>query len=162
MEEIKKRFEEIKKNKKFKDYTKENPKSYLSGMFLNEGKWEFDFYCPEKHKITTFSLDQNDVVVKPAEKIFQKEEKVIHKIDLDKIKINLDMALDIVDELFEKKGVSEQINKKIIILQNIDGNEVWNITYLTSCFNIMNVKIDAVSGKIVHENFESILNLRVK
>lgn len=162
MENLKNSLKEIEKLGKFKEFKKENKKSYLSGAFLNEHNvWEFDFYCPEKHKITTFYLD-NELIIKPAEKIFQKEEKLIHEVDLDKVKINLNKALEIVEEEFKKKKTGELVNKKIIILQNLDGTQVWNITYLTSSFNILNMKIDIDDGKIVHEVFESILNLRSK
>lgn len=162
MENLKNNLKEVEKFEKFKKFKEENKKCYLSGAFLNEHNiWEFDFYCPEKHKITTFFVD-DDIVIKPAEKIFQKEEKLVHEVNLDKVKINLDKALEIVEEEFKKKKTGEQVNKKIIILQNLDGTQVWNITYLTSSFNILNMKINVENGKIVHEVFESILNLRSK
>lgn len=83
-------------------------------------------------------------------KVFKKEGLKVDKLNLDEIKITLKEALDIVSNLKNEKYKNEKPNKIIVILQKIK-KPLWNITYLTAAFNILNVKIDAKSGRIIEE-----------
>ena len=34
---------------------------------------------------------------------------------------------------------------------------MWNISYITSAFNLLNIKINAANSKIIEQNFDSII-----
>ena len=50
--------------------------------------------------------------------------------------------------------------KKIIILQNLDNKTVWNITYITDAFSILNMKLDAVSGEVLEQTIKPIIGYK--
>lgn len=137
-----------------------NKKLYLCSCFSIDDDWQYDFYDKKNEKITSFKLDNEIKVIDEESKVFQKEKVALEKLDLDDIKINLAEALLKVEKI-RKEKTSEGVNKKIIILQCIEV-PLWNISFLTSGFNILNVKINAVDGKIISEKFESLLNFRAK
>lgn len=137
-----------------------NKKLYLCSCFSIDDDWQYDFYDKKSKKITSFKLDNEIRVVDEESKVFQKEDVELEKLDLEDIKVDLAEALLKVEKI-RKEKTSEGINKKIIILQCIEV-PLWNISFLTSGFNILNVKINAVDGKIISEKFESLLNFRAK
>jgi uncharacterized membrane protein YkoI len=90
-----------------------------------------------------------------------KEGKSIELLELNKVNISLDEALDIAEKKRKEKYPSEIIYKSIVILQNI-GVQVWNITLISMSFNIVNIKVDSETGEVVSSNMHSILNLGTK
>ncbi len=151
----------LENSKEYKSWKNDNKNSYLCSCFYldGEGDWQFDFYLPKKDKIKTFIVENNEVKGLVDSKIFKKDDSVLKKLDLNKVKVTFENAVGIVDELKNSKYKNENIIKRIIILQNID-KEVWNITYLTSNFNILNIKVDASSGKVLSEKLDSVMRFK--
>ena len=79
----------------------------------------------------------------------KEEDVVIEELKLDKLKISLKDALSKI----EKKYPKDAPNKVIIILQFVKV-PVWNISFLTSSFNLLNVNIDAEKGNIIKESIK--------
>ena len=123
--------------------------------------WQFNYFDSESKKTTAFEVGKEIKIVSQS-KIFQKEKIDPKEVNLDEVKIDMEKAFSIIDELKEKKYKGQTENKFIITLQNINNQLVWNITYLTTELNFLNVKIDANDGKIIEEKYESILNLKAK
>ena len=162
MKEIVKRLED---SSVFKEWKKDHENDYLSSMFLASSKdkpnenWQLDYYNKVTDKMTSFVLEGDNVVVAPENDIFKKKNDVVKPLNLDDIKIKLDDALKKVLDIMKAKDTGEEVNKQIIILQNLD-KLVWNITLLTSCFNLMTVRINAVNGEVVHESYGSLMNTK--
>ncbi|MBS3097217.1 hypothetical protein J4209_00310 [Candidatus Woesearchaeota archaeon] len=156
----------LKKNSEFKEWLKENKESYFSYAFTmvekeQERKWQMGYYNKRHDKITTFIVEKNGINVSPEEEVFKKEEAEIKKIDLTKVKASLDFALKKVESLQKRKYPNEKPVKLIIILQNIEkfGN-IWNITYISQSFNVLNVKINAKNGNIIEHKIASIFEFK--
>lgn len=144
--------EKIKSSEEFKKYLKEHPKAYLCSIFITDDKPQFSFYSKKTKLVTSFKIENNKVtLIGKDEKIFQKEKKDLPELHLDEIKINLNKAKELADNLQKEKYPHETTNKEIIILQHIQDKPVWNITRITSTFNIINIKLDAISGKIIED-----------
>lgn len=161
---LKKSLRKLKESNEFKNHKKENPDIYLTSAFLmlgedSQDKWQIDFYSPKKHKITSFIVDKNISVI-PSEQIFQKEKKKLEELDITKVKISVDNAFKKIDKILKKKFPSESPSKKIIIIQMIKGKEVWNISYITTTFNLINTKIDAKNGKVLESKLQPLIDLR--
>lgn len=155
-------YKRLENSSEYKKWKKDNKDSYLCSCFYLDqdgGNWQFDFYLPKKDKIKTFIVEDSEIKSLKDSEIFRKEKKELRKLDLNKVKIDFENAIDIIDNLKKNKYKTENVLKRIIILQNIE-KQMWNITYLTSSFNILNVKIDAFSGKILSENFESVMRFK--
>lgn len=166
---LKDSLEQVKNSPQFKNWLKENPKSHLCNFFkiadpknLDEANWQIDFYNPEKDRITSFMAEEDRIsILESDSKIFKKKKTKVEELKLENVKINLNKALNIINKLKNKKYSNENINKIIIILQKIKI-PIWSITYLTTSFNILNVRIDAESGKIIKENLEPVLKFKTE
>lgn len=155
---LKEILEDLKNSEVFKEWNIKNSTAYLCNCFnINEGDWQFCFYSPEKDKITTFS---NKKILESNSDIFRKEKVTIKKLNIENIRIGLSQALEIFEKVKEEKYSKEKPDKKIIILQKLNL-PMWNVTYLIS-FNILNIKIDAITGRIISESFDSVTDFKVK
>lgn len=126
------------------------PGAYLVSCFFMNKEWRIDYYSPKEHKMITF-FRQNEKLVQQKDDIFQKKQKKLEELHLEKVKIHYLEALG---------KVSVNADKSIIILQVIDGVVVWNITILTPEFKIYNLKINAENGETLSEEEESIMNFK--
>ena len=155
IEEIKEFLEELKKSEIFKKFKEKNQLAYNSSISKIQKELQIDYYDPNTDKITSFTKRDNKIISQESE-VFRKEKIEIPELKLDKIKITLKAIEDIIAMKYQ-----EIPTKKIFILQQIES-PIWNITYLTTKLDILNVKIDAISGEIIEETIESALNLQQK
>jgi len=89
----------------------------------------------------------------------KKPDMKIRPIKIDHIKMSSEEIIKKADEFQKKKYSGELVNKKIIILQNLEKyGDVWNITLITRSFNTLNIKLNADDGGIVYHNLESMMN----
>ena len=147
------------KSKEFKKWKETSKDSYLANGFimlnsdykekLDNLEWQIDFYSPNKDLMTSFFIRDKNISSKEGQKILKEKDVVIEELKLDKIKISLEDALAKI----EKKYPKDAPNKVIIILQFIKV-PVWNISFLTSSFNLLNVNIDAEKGNIIKESMK--------
>ena len=159
---IKELLTKLNSSDEFKKYKEKNKDSYLCACFLiydnqDEMIWQLDYYNKKKHEVTSF-LMSDKIEVKTSKQIFQKEKKRIEKLDINSIKIGFEKALGIIEDIKKKKYSNENPTKTIVILQN--SKPVWNITYLTASFNILNVKISAITGEIISEKLDSVISFK--
>ncbi len=148
----------IKSSKEFKDYQKEHPNAYLCSIFITDSQ-QFSFYSKKTKLVTSFKIDNKVTIIGKDQKIFQKEKKDLEELKLDEIKINLDKAKQISNDFQKEKYPNETTNKEIIILQIIN-KPIWNITKITSTFNIINIKLSAVTGKIISHTITPALSFK--
>jgi len=134
----------IENSEVFKKWNKNN--AYLVSCFFLDNKWQFDFYSKKTKKMSSFNIENNNIkIIEEDSKVFQKEQKDLEELDLNKIKTELEPL--------------ETISKRIIILQKIN-TPLWNISYITSAFNLLNIKINAANSKIIEQNFDSIIKFK--
>jgi len=147
------------KSKEFKKWKETSKDSYLANGFimlnsdykekLDNLEWQIDFYSPNKDLMTSFFIRDKNISSKEGQKILKEENVTIEELKLDKLKISLKDAIAKI----EKKYPKDAPNKVIIILQFIKV-PVWNISFLTSSFNLLNVNIDAEKGNIIKESMK--------
>ncbi len=147
----------------FNNWKKDNKDSYFCSAFtIIEGKekpvWQFDYYDAKNDRITSFIMDK---IIKRqgSEKAFKKAETNIKEISLNDIKVDFDEALGLANQILNKNYQSNQANKIILILQNLE-QPLWNVTFLTSSFNLINVKISCQTGKLISRKIESLLKYK--
>ena len=147
---------EVQNSNAFKKW--HNRDDYLvSCLFLND-EWNISFYSKKTQKITSFSMKEN-IEIDGEDKAFQKTPKDIEELKIENIKITLEEAEEIVGKIKQEKAPAEDVNKKIIILQQQDV-PIWNITYITTSFNILNVKINATNKDKIYESFEPVFAMK--
>ncbi len=146
-------------SEKFKSWKNKHKDAYLCSVFLlkdeqKSSDWEFDYYLPKINKMSTFIVGK-DINYSKDQKIFSKSEK-IDAIDLKDVKFSFDDVVKMVIPNYKNK----KFVKEIIIVQNLDSKLLWNISLVTTDFNLINIKIDAINGKIIEENSSSLLQFK--
>ena len=137
-------------------YKKWHTNEYLVNYFFMGNTETIDFYSKKTKKITSFVI--SDTIEMKEDAVFQKEGEDLEELEIEKVKIEREEALKKATERREKKLPEEQITKTIAILQQ-QKHPIWNITYVTSNFNMFNVKIDARNGEIIEEKMHSLMNM---
>ncbi|MEK6952156.1 MAG: hypothetical protein AABX29_04005 [Nanoarchaeota archaeon] len=155
---LKQNLEKIQNSEVFKKWNKNN--AFLVSCFFLDNMWQFDFYSKKTKKISSFSLEGNSVkIIEEESAVFQKEQRDLEELDLDKIKIKLEETIKIIDKIKREMVPSETVSKRIIILQKINV-PLWNISYITSAFNLLNIKVNAINSEIIEKNFDSIISFK--
>ncbi|RJQ17186.1 hypothetical protein C4573_03985 [Candidatus Woesearchaeota archaeon] len=154
---IEKVMAKLEKSAVFKKF-KQDKDFYLTHIFtmIEEKKeqiWQIGFYNKKKDKMIVFEVD-GKITQGKEEEVFKKE-KFVKKLELKEI-IPYEKALEIADDLQKTEYPAEMVNRRIVILQNLDET-VWNITLISMQFNIVNIKIKASDGTILKHHRESLL-----
>lgn len=149
-------FNEIINSDIYKSFKEKNQLSFLSSVFILDNNLQFDFYNKETDKITSFIL-KNKEITSEESKVFRDKDSDIKELKLDRVKIEIKKVRSILSKTLEKYNQRER--KEIIILQSQE-NPLWNVSYITTEFKLLNMKIDATSGEILSEKIESVLNFK--
>lgn len=164
MTELLEAFDKVILSDEFKEWKSENKNSYLCSFFLiiDEKElmpWQLAFYSPSTDTITSFIASNPVKILEKNSKIFKMDRSKINELHLNKVNIDLKEAFLILERLKMEKYPNELPTKKIVILQKTK-HLVWNITYINSSLNILNVKVDAISGEIIEDKISSIMSLK--
>ncbi len=160
---VKESYKELIKSEEYTKY-KENEKDFylVHAIKITEhkkpGKWEFGFYHPKKDKITVF--ETMPYKRQPEQDAFKKD-GTINKLDMEEVEVTYEMAMTIAEEQRMSKYNSEPVTKTIALLQTIH-KQVWNLTLVTTAFNLINIRIDAKTAEIISSTKSSIMDLGVR
>lgn len=149
----------------FKSWKESHKHSYLCSAFMigndiSSKNWQLDFYDKDDDMMTSITEENSSIKLK-EQSVFKKPKDEIKELELGKIKFDLDKAVAKIDSLRKKKFPGETPSQKIFVLQNLDAI-TWNITYINTSFNVLNVKINAINGKIIDKSLTSILGFKDK
>lgn len=172
----------LEKNKAFSEWKDKNKKVYLSSVFvmvketasLSEESWQgnewlLSYYDPEDDTFTTFSSSGEQRASK--EQAFKKE-KALARLEKDAVKIEIWDAIKSAEEV-RKDKYKEEAGSVIAILQPLGDEEigitaaakgkpatrlVWNITYITKAYKVLNIKIDATTGKVLTDSSSGVMD----
>ncbi len=167
--ELKDAVDKVESSPAFKEWWTDNKKTHFSYAFCTVendkiNQWLIGYFNKDSDKMTSFGVgdeDSNQITICPEEEIFKKEGIEVKKIELSKVNLNLEGALKKTEEFRQKKYPKEEPTKKIIILQNLENHgNVWNITFVTKTFNVLNIKISTEDGKVVSHSLSSIFSFR--
>ncbi|MFH1770165.1 MAG: hypothetical protein ABH828_01270 [archaeon] len=158
---LKRAIEILEKSKEFKGFKKENPDFYLAHAFTIIDKiqedWQIGYYSKTRDKVVVFIVGKK-ITITPEEEVFKKPEKKITGLDMKNVKIDLEKAVEQAQFLVDTKYKGEIVSKTIVIVQNLE-KELYNMTLVTLAMNIINIKVDAVTGKVIHHERQSIMGL---
>ncbi|MCX8193902.1 MAG: hypothetical protein N3G19_00875 [Candidatus Pacearchaeota archaeon] len=140
----------LKASKEFKKFKNKFKNSFLFSAFFILGPsleietQQFDYFLTKK-KAATFTV--NDKIelktdnFNPKDKVTALDENI--EIDIDKLK-------EIIKKEITKRNLIDfDINKIIMILQKIDGKQLWNITCMLSSLKLLKLHVDCFNGKVL-------------
>jgi len=155
---------ELLNSKEFKEFNKKNNSYYLAHGFVQLNKdltekssWQIGFYSKEKDNLAVFETKPIKLI--DFEEAFKKEGH-IDKLNLTPDFKTTKQILTLLKEHITKKYSSQSPNSYLMIVQVIDGKEVYNVTTITEAFSMINTRFDAKTGEIVLDEIRSILDLR--
>ncbi|PIN77628.1 hypothetical protein COV15_01730 [Candidatus Woesearchaeota archaeon CG10_big_fil_rev_8_21_14_0_10_34_12] len=150
---------QLESSKEFKKFREENKTAYLCAEFLildfetNKDSFQID-YSLEDEKIATFSL---------GEKVEMQICENLGKNKLEEIK-NINLSPEEIKEAVVSHLKNKQVTKIIAVLQNLGGEEIWNLTCITKGLAIIRLKIRDSDSWLLEEKDTSLFDIvkRVK
>src|SRR3989344_2733629 len=136
----------------FKDWKSKHKDSFLCNFTIIDNEKHFDFMNKDG-TMTSFGINEEIEI--------NEDQKVLKKGKLKPLKIDeIKLLIDEIKEIIKRKYPREKFTKEIIILQN-PKEPIWSLTFVTSSFNLLNIKIN-MEKKIVSEIFEPLTKFMKK
>jgi len=163
--------EKVESSKQFQDFKQKYPNNELViGFFIldflsNDNKNSLDYKID--NKIITFSLDERGEIKTQEDKLIEdSNNSELKKIDQE-IKVEVDELKSIAGTQALDNGISAKFSKIIAVLQKYKDEkltenqekQIWNLTCMLEGLIILNILIDAESGKILKFERKSIMDL---
>ncbi len=123
---------------------------------LEDAVWQIDFYDENSDKITSYMMDK-EIKVNENSEAFKKPETKVEELNIKEVKTSFDEAYKKSKKIIESKA--EEPEKVIVLLQK-QKIPVWNISFITKKFNILNVRINASNGRLMEEKLISLLSFK--
>ncbi len=147
----------------FVRWKKSNQNTYLTHALnmLDEhcfSGWQLGYYNKSSNKITVFEMGDR-INICPEQEVFKEESTLVKPLDIKKVKVELNQALESANKLIKDKYSKISFNKAVIILQNIEIGQVWNLTFIGKSFDVLNIKISSESGKVLSHDLKPLFEL---
>ncbi len=151
---------ETESSEEFKNWKKENPDAHLASAFAmfsdgEERNWLISYYNCKKDTITTFSGESSN-----EEEAFKKEGD-IPELKLEDVKLGEEGALKEARKVLSEE-YGEKPQKVVMVLQNLEGKVLWNITFITAAFKVVNARVSASTGTVISRNAASLSDFMQK
>lgn len=145
----------------FTTFKEKFPDAYLVHAFCmhatgKEHEWQIGYFLPKTEKLVVFKTEPLERL--PEDEAFNKGE-AIKALDMEKVKLSYSDAKDVALELQQQEWPAEQVTKVIAILQHLE-KQVYNFTLVLGSLQMLNVRVDAATGKIIKKELRSIMSLR--
>jgi hypothetical protein len=141
----------------FKEFRTAHPSYFLATVFSLGSGWNVGYYAKKEDRMVTFTA--LPVVMSPPQEVFRKD--AIAPLDMTKVQVAVDKAEEAAKVLHGTKYNLHPITKTIIQLHQQNGPE-YNITFITTTFNVINIKINAETGELIKDFIESTLAYKAK
>jgi len=144
------------------DFKNIDPDHYLVHIFRMMGPdksedCQIGYYSKKVDKIIVFDYNEGIIKATPPQEAF-KEKNYIAALDLSKVKVSMDDALNTAQQVVKENYPAHLLSKAIVLLQKLpEFGQIWNITVITHTFQVINIKVDAKTGKTIKHSMESLL-----
>lgn len=154
---------QVLKSTTFEEWHTGTPAAFLTTIFVlldgNHHEWQIGFYDPLTELTASFLIGE-EVTLVPAQVTFKEPQQEVLKLEVDSVRVDLPEALRMAEQHQQAHFPREFPKKIIAILQNLSMGLVYNVTYVTSSFATLNIKIDAHSGEIKNAQLIPIISFR--
>ena len=156
----------LEKAEDFKKFKKEDSKSYLCSVFFvrdfkdKHNETHIDFYSPKTKKIVSFKADgkiERIPIDKKAETIAHK--KFIPPTLTKEIILEIEKIRPIVLDEMHNRGLTDDIQKILVILQNLDDRDVWNCTCFLNGMGLLQTHVEDKSESVLFMEKRSLFDM---
>ncbi len=160
---VKKQYKKLLESEVFRKWKDNNHETYFAHAFAildsqNNGEWQFGFYNPDNDMITTFFMGAEAITHSPETEIAKHDTMKVNELDIEKVEIDFEEALQIAEKCQENNYEGDKSLKKVMILQNLSDGLLWNISFLTIKFSVINIRIDAITKEIIEHKKASMMD----
>ena len=157
---MKEDLQKLQDSEKFKTWQKDHKDCFLIYAFLMKGhvkeEWQFGYYNPKTDKVTAFAVS-DIITLNPESEMFKND--IVRKLDMEKVKISFDEAFKIVEGIKKIDYPHFKTMQTMVILQNLELGQTWNITLIPADYKVLNVKIDCENGEVLKQGLIELFNL---
>ncbi len=139
-------------------------KGFLCNVFvmastkeLENITWQFGFYNPETKTMNSYKDNDGIKVEGKNDAVFQEETQPIEELKLEEVQLELEEALKLAKKHLKERH--ESAEKTIIVLQK-QRIPIWNISFITTMFNLLNIKINGKKKQVLDEKYTSLLSFK--
>ena len=129
-----------------------------------EGLWEFGFYDAKKDIVHSYALQLHTAILDEKEsQVFKKESDTVHQMNLDELELDFEGAASAALAFQKKQYPGQSPGRAMFVLQDLGISLIWNITFITTAFNVLNMKFAAgtrgekKSGEIISHELSNLM-----
>jgi len=163
--DVRELFTKLKEMPEFKEWHAQHVDAKPVHVFLliepgADVKYDVGFFDFAKELMSSFLVDDSlkHAEVTETKEIFTKDNQKIKPLEEERIKVSFKEASDTSRKLQKEKYKQHEPIKEVVILQNLQEGQVWNITYITKTFQTLNIKIDAETGTVIEDTLHQIFS----
>ncbi len=155
----------VEASKEYNEFKKDNKDAFLLSLFfIVSPKFEIEieqvnYFLPKNNKVMSFILNNYGIQTK-LDELYNKQshlEKTNNELDT-RIKVDLEEMKSVIDEKASNKKNGD-LTKTILVFQELNGKPCWNLTFMFSGLKLLNVIIDAKTGKIDKEEVTNLADM---
>ena len=152
--------EKLNTSKEYKQFTSKHSDAFMmAGFFVldfESGKnlHQIDYYIPSEKKVAAFTLDEGVTV----QMLKTMTEKTPEKLDMN-TNTDLDELKGILKDEMKNRGMTEEINKIIAVIQNIEGKKIWNLNCILSGMELLRSHVEDESKYVLKMEKVSMMSL---
>jgi hypothetical protein len=147
--DFKESISKLKKSEEYKKFKSENKSSYMcAGFFI------VDFLGKQNTSQINFQIDEANVAAfSIGDNVTLKIEELMVKKKIPKLREEIksdveEVVLEVKKEI-KKNDIRGKISKIMMVLGAEKDFTIWNITCFLEAMQILNMHVDAISGKVV-------------
>ncbi len=152
---------QVEQSEEFKDWREQNKEIYLANLFMmfeqEYTPWQVSYYNKKDDTMTSFTIEKS-ITMNPGAEVMKSQQQIT-PLELDSITTSPEEALTIAEGVLKEKYSKNIISKKILVLQQSEV-PFWNVTFICSTFNVVNVRMDASTKKIIKDSETNIMKFK--
>ena len=149
----------VEASEEYKNWRNSNPKPFLSSIFTipdsDPEECHLNYFDAEKEEINSFVVGEDIKLITHSEIL---SDGVPKELEPEKVSITFDKVLSIANDLMKKKYPNFKPARSMLVLQYIDGKQVWNISFFSALLHTLNIRIDASDGTVLLDKLLSIIH----
>lgn len=149
--------QKLQESSEFKEWKQKHPDAFLAHAFVmmdetNKNVWQLGYYNKEKNTMTTFVVN-DEIKVIPDQEILQSDTE-IKPLNASNVKLTVKEALNKAEEVKKEHYPKELTAKTFFIIQHMNNEDVFNITFFTMAFKTINIKLSVLDGKVITHSIQ--------
>lgn len=157
--DIKELVSKVESSEEYKNWRSANSKAFLASIFTipnsDPEEWSLNYFDSEKEEINSFVVGEGITLTTHTEIL---SDGVPQELKPEKVSITFDKALSIANDLMKKKYPAFKPARCMVVLQDVGGKQVWNISFFSALLHTFNIRIDAGDGNVILDKLLSIIH----